>query len=131
MVGFFETVGHAMTYKILTGDTNKILHRSNVCTALDPNKPTVCTELPDGEIAIDSTPILKSVRGENIGQAQLEYIDPDELIGQTFLNQPQEDGQRFQACIVRAIEDHETDLEDDPDRINYSYAPSMMTLLKK
>ena len=29
-VGISEIVGHAMTFKMLTGDTNKILHRSNV-----------------------------------------------------------------------------------------------------
>jgi hypothetical protein len=29
-------VGHAMTYMILTDDTQKIIHRSNVQTALDP-----------------------------------------------------------------------------------------------
>jgi hypothetical protein len=43
MVGFSETVGHAMTYKILTDTTDKIIHRSNVRTALDPNARNVRT----------------------------------------------------------------------------------------
>jgi hypothetical protein len=119
MVGFSENVGHAMTYKILTDGTDKIIHRSNVRTALDLDAPNVRTELPDGETEPDPPQILKSVRGDSIGQAQLEYIDPTELIGRTFLTPPQEDGQRFRARIVRAIEDHETDLDDDPDRIKF------------
>jgi hypothetical protein len=101
MVGFSETVRHAMTYKILTDGTDKVIHRSKVCTALDPDAPNVRTELPDGKTDIEHPQILKSVRGDNnIGQTQLEYIDPTELIGCTFLTPPQEDGQRFRARIV-------------------------------
>ena len=35
-VGISENVGHAMTFKILTSDTNKIIHRSNVRPADNP-----------------------------------------------------------------------------------------------
>ena len=37
-VGIAEHVGHAMTYRILTGNTRQILNRSNVCTALNPDE---------------------------------------------------------------------------------------------
>jgi hypothetical protein len=33
-VGISESVGHAMTFKILTDDTLKVIHRSNVRSAL-------------------------------------------------------------------------------------------------
>jgi hypothetical protein len=36
-VGVSENVGHFMTYKILTDDTRQIIHRSNICSAADPN----------------------------------------------------------------------------------------------
>jgi hypothetical protein len=36
-VGVSENVGHFMTYKILTDDTRRIIHRSNICSAADPN----------------------------------------------------------------------------------------------
>jgi hypothetical protein len=37
-VGFSENVGHQMTYKILTTDTLKVIHRSRIKLAtLDPN----------------------------------------------------------------------------------------------
>ena len=34
-IGISENVGHIMTFKILTDDTLKIVHRSNVCSALE------------------------------------------------------------------------------------------------
>jgi hypothetical protein len=34
-------------------------------------------------------------------------IDPKDLIGQTFLMDFEEDGQRFRACVVRAVVDEE------------------------
>jgi len=33
-VGFGESVGDALTFKILTDDTQKILYRSTICSAL-------------------------------------------------------------------------------------------------
>ena len=36
-VGIAENVGHALTFKVLTNDTNKIIYRSRIRTALDPN----------------------------------------------------------------------------------------------
>jgi hypothetical protein len=38
-VGFSETVGHGMTFKILSDNTHKIFHRSEVRTALNPDAP--------------------------------------------------------------------------------------------
>jgi hypothetical protein len=120
MVGFSETVGHAMTYKILTGDTQKIIHRANVRTALDPDAPNTRTDLDNGEQTPPKT-FMNSVKGANIGQAQLKYIDPTKLVGRTFLTPPppQEDGQRFCARSARAIEEHEDDLEGDSERIKF------------
>ena len=40
MVGFSETVGHSITYKILTEDTGKIIHRSRVRRAEDLPNPS-------------------------------------------------------------------------------------------
>jgi hypothetical protein len=35
-VGISESVGHAMTFKILTDNTLKVIHQSNVRSALNP-----------------------------------------------------------------------------------------------
>jgi hypothetical protein len=40
-VGISEHVGHAMTFKILTTDKKKVIHRSGVGTALDPTIPNL------------------------------------------------------------------------------------------
>jgi hypothetical protein len=37
-VSISETVGHAMTFKILTDDTLKVILQSNVRSALNPDK---------------------------------------------------------------------------------------------
>jgi hypothetical protein len=36
-------------------------------------------------------------------------IDPKDLIGRTFLKDAKEDGQLFQACVVQATVDRETE----------------------
>jgi hypothetical protein len=36
-VGISKSVGHAMTFKILTDDTLKVIHQSNVRSALNPH----------------------------------------------------------------------------------------------
>jgi hypothetical protein len=36
-IGISESVGHAMTFKILTDDTLKVIHQSNVRSALNPH----------------------------------------------------------------------------------------------
>jgi hypothetical protein len=36
-VGISESVGHAMTFKILTDDTLKVIHQSNVRSSLNPH----------------------------------------------------------------------------------------------
>jgi hypothetical protein len=49
----------------------------------------------------------------------MPIVDPNDLVGRTFLMPPQEDGQRFGAPIVRAIKDHEHNLAKDEDCIQF------------
>ena len=44
-------------------------------------------------------------------------INPEELIGHTFLMDKQDDGQQFRARIVKLIDDHTSQLENDKNRI--------------
>jgi hypothetical protein len=44
-VGVSENVGHFMTYKILTDDTRRNIHRSNIRSAADPNARNLCLDL--------------------------------------------------------------------------------------
>ena len=48
-VGIAENIGHAMTYKILTDDTRKLICRSNIRSALDSSAPNLRLDLSDGD----------------------------------------------------------------------------------
>jgi hypothetical protein len=92
-VGISESVGHAMTFKILMDDTLKVIHRSNVRSALNPHAKNLRLDpLEPGDVA---TPIVKSCHdsaddGEIL--PLMPVIDPSELISCTFL-MDKEDGQ--------------------------------------
>ena len=44
---------------------------------------------------------------------------PDDLIGRSFLLDPEADGQRFRARVVERLTDFENDLETNKERIKY------------
>jgi hypothetical protein len=46
-------------------------------------------------------------------------VDPQELLGRTFLMDTQEDGQRFRACIVECISDHESNVRRSDDHVKF------------
>ena len=132
-VGFAEHVGHYMTIKVLTDDTAKIIYRSSVRSALNPAQRNLRMDPLGGEI----TPIIKSrhdqdengetktnPNGSDNGETgngetsndvpRMPTFDPDDIVGRTFLLEPQEDGQRFRARIVEAIEEQDAALAEDP-----------------
>jgi hypothetical protein len=85
-VGISESVGHAMTFKILTDDTLKVIHQSNVRSALNPHSKNLQLDpLEPGNIAM---PIIKS-RHDSVDDGEIlppmPVIDPSELIRCTFL----------------------------------------------
>jgi hypothetical protein len=86
-----------MTFKILTDDTLKVIHRSNVRLALNPHAKNLQLDpLEPGDVA---TPIVKS-RHDSADDGEIlppmPVIDPLELIGCTFL-MDKEDRQRHRA----------------------------------
>jgi hypothetical protein len=109
-VGFGESVGDAMTFKVLTDDTSKIIYRSNVRTALNPNTPNLRLMI-DGE----QTTFIKS-KSEEI-EAKLPSLKtlptfhPKDLIGRSFLSSPTEDGQTLRMRITKTIADQKSDLD--------------------
>jgi hypothetical protein len=46
-------------------------------------------------------------------------VNPQELLGRTFLMDTQEDGQRFRACIVECISDHESNVRRSDDHVKF------------
>jgi hypothetical protein len=110
-----------MTYKILTDDTKKIIHRSNVRPADGRASANLKADLFNGE---NYTEFIKSSRRKTSNNSDTEpatmmIIKPEDLIGRTFLTPPQDDGQCFRARIVEAVEDHQQRVTDNPKHIQF------------
>ena len=95
-----------MTWKILADNTQCIIHRSNICSALDPtskylhvdplnkDSPIIITSLCDKHVSLDHG------EGETalslpLDNPSMAIIDPQDLAGHTFLMDEHEDGQWF------------------------------------
>jgi hypothetical protein len=146
-VGFSESVGHTMTYKILTDDTSQVIFRSRIRLAtIDPNLQLDDTGEDDSNASDDSDdddgpdeeggadamtdgdangdydddPIVETVtddvddREEEHRPGGMATIDPDDLIGRTYLSLPLEDGTRARLRITELLNDDERDLHSHP-----------------
>ena len=107
-VGFSENVGHALTFAILTKDTNKIICRSEVCTAADTNHPNF--QMHDWGDEHDSKGIICSKSDDNQpneeGTRPMALVDPEDLVGFTF-DVPDEQRNLQPTTIVEATDDHQ------------------------
>jgi hypothetical protein len=138
-VGVSENVGHFMTYKILMDDTRRIIHHSNIRSATDPNarnlrldplndKPpevirSLCKSSPASDHGEDFSlqsiePTDKNPERPSTGDDTV-IVNPQELLGHTFLMDTQEDGQRFRARIVECISDHESNVHRSDDHVKF------------
>jgi Reverse transcriptase (RNA-dependent DNA polymerase) len=132
IVGISEHCGHAMTWKLLTEDTQVVIHRSLV-RPFSLDDPNIRADMFGGEEdAINKDPIIKSCPNSIDGPTTNQVIpsidhpndtneskpvfNPEDLVGRSFLMDEQEDGQRFRAKIVKMIDDHESKVEDNPTR---------------
>ena len=88
-VGFADSIGDTMTFKILTED-NKVIYRSNVHTAEDQKTQNKHADPPEEKKFIRSR-----WEEDNTGDTvkSMPGFDPTDLIGRTFLGLPEEDGQ--------------------------------------
>ena len=119
-VGFADTVGDAMTFKILSQATQKIIYRSNVRTAEDKLKPNNRLNNNNNE---NNIIFVKSKNDENgetyLNLRPLPGFNPLELIGKSYMGLEQEDGQKFRMKIIKAIADHKADLKKHPDMVKF------------
>ncbi len=107
--------------------TTKVIYRSRVqpFTTDDPN---FCADMSDDEDTFPINPIIRSHHDDATGDRPTGHQDaapttpvfhPEDLVGRTFLLDPQEDGQRHWACIVKLVQDHEDDLAQNPSRLKF------------
>ena len=105
-VGIAENIGNALTYKVLTDDTNKVITRSELRSANDPLTPNLRADPDKGEDP-DAKPIFVAEYPDDdlsgLPPMTGPAISPDEIIGRTFLLPPDDKGQRFCACITQKI----------------------------
>lgn len=117
-VGISESVGDALTYKILTDDTQKIIHRSAIRTAADPSSANLrALDEGDGEPSATPPTVFVKSRSDAAGSPSIKNMPgfkPDDLIGRTFLQQPEENGERHRAQISKKIT-----YEDDDERVDF------------
>ncbi|GAX11913.1 hypothetical protein FisN_UnNu034 [Fistulifera solaris] len=115
-VGVSKNVGNAMTFKILTLGTRRIIHRSAVRSAdttMDPNRRVDPLPPPqpivtiDGEMEPPPSRQLELVSRRELdgehgsSRADVPIFHPDELIGRTFLYDPENpEGLKHRAKIV-------------------------------
>jgi hypothetical protein len=128
-----------MTYKILTDDTRWIIHRSNIRSAADPNArnlrldplndepPEVVRSLCKASPASDhgedfslhsTEPTYENPESPSTGDDTV-IVNPQELLGRTFLMDTQEDGQRLCARIVECISNHEANVRRSDDHVKF------------
>jgi hypothetical protein len=132
-VGISENVGNFMMFKLLTDNTHKIIHHSNLCSARDPtarnlctdplnDKPpevicSLCTASPALDHGKELLPLSSPLSFDDSGPSTthdknkcMAIIDPYKLMGHTLLMDTQDNGQCFHACIVNLVEDHQEEV---------------------
>jgi hypothetical protein len=130
VVGVSEHCGHALTYKVISSESDVIIYRSLLRPAT-PDDDNVRACMSVGVSPIHNVPLkdrstmdeskLASTHtdGTSADAPPPPVFNPEDLIGRSFLMDKQEDGQQFRGRIVKLIEDHESKVEDNPTRIKF------------
>ena len=108
-VGIAENVGDALTYKIITDDTNELIYRSAIRSALT-TKVNKRLDPPSSGEEKKNKPIKEYVKSKYVKKDEVESraptIEPkdyDSLIGRTYLTDRDEEGRIFRAKVVKKI----------------------------
>ena len=115
-VGFADNVGDALTFQILSDDTQRIVHRPAVRSALiesERNRQLDPFEGENSQKAIQE--IVHSRDFESDGcppPPVFSPLDETDLVGRTFLTDPTKDGRRFQATVVSKIQELDNDTQE-------------------
>ena len=107
IVGFSENVGDALTFEILTDDTQEFIYRSVIRPADDPADPdhNVRVDPPiRGELPSKIAGLKSFADFDTESKPQrLPTIDPETIIGRTFLMEREVDGTVHRAEVTKRI----------------------------
>jgi hypothetical protein len=105
IVGISEHCGHALTWIILTVDTQRLIYRSLVrpCTEEDPNLRAVTNHKNNDNMDDSTDTIIKSKDNSAFPESNTPVFNPSDLIGRTFLLEEQENGEKHRAKIVQML----------------------------
>ena len=120
-VGFAMNEGDAMTFKILTDDTHQVITHSTVHSRNNDKGPNLRQSPDGGEMGhpmskpVENFIYFKDRQGQRVDNVPTidepeGKLTPDDLVGRSFLLEPDTVGQRLRAKIVKKIEtiDEET-----------------------
>eukprot|EP00957_Ditylum_brightwellii_P209654 15362667-Ditylum_brightwellii.AAC.1 len=121
LVGFSESVGDALTFLVLTDDTQELISQSVVHPAEDEDNPNHCLFLTGGE-ADTSTAKERQKRSKKLEISsyvevvdllflKLPTVDPLAVIGKTFLMAHEVDGSVHHAEVMRCVESMDSEIE--------------------
>ena len=135
-VGIAENVGHRMTFKVLTDDTNQVICRSNLRSALDSSSSNLRLDPIDGEsirqfVKFREDSPRESPPADSTGQSRSSpssppseqiivrpILDPADIIGRSFLKD-QDNGERHRVQVIQLMDDHMDQVEQHPERIKF------------
>jgi hypothetical protein len=107
-VGISDQCGHALTYKVFHPSTQKVIHCSLICST-DTSDPNFRVDLLGGESEAAITPVIHSRHDDMLQDSKQTstqdcvestvppIVNPEELIGRTFLLDTQDYGQQFRS----------------------------------
>jgi hypothetical protein len=114
MVGFSKNVRHAMSYKLLTCDTHKIIHWSSIHSAEDPSAVNVRAAPIDGD---NIKQYIKSKHDSLQKVSTVEDELPLDVKGRSIVI-PQENGEQIRARIMEIHNDYLVDPMKDKAYLN-------------
>ena len=107
--GVADNVGHALTYKLISDEQN-IIFRSVIRSAENSEMVNKIVEPLDEK---------EHVKSKIIRDGTLPTINPEELIGKTFLMEPTADDNRMRAKIIEQIKVNGDNRTNDPRFIKF------------
>ena len=90
-----------MIIKILTNDSQKVIHRSNVCSVINFNEPNLHVD----PLQSNLSPIIMSKHDNSNEESQMPIVNPADFIGKVFTMNSGESEESSQAHIVEMIAD--------------------------